>query len=112
MQREIQIGAQMVPMRATASTALRYKAVFHGDLLLELARKKPDAENLPITQQLAFIMAKSAEGANMNALTMNEYIDWLDNFETIDLVEALPAVLNLYMESTAPASEAKKNNNQ
>ena len=112
MQREIQIGAQMVPMRTTASTALRYQAVFHGDLLLELARKKPNTENLPIIQQLAFIMAKSAEGANMNALTRQDYIDWLDNFEMIDLAEALPAVVNLYMESTVPTSEAKKNNNQ
>lgn len=109
MQREIQIGTKMVPMRATASTSLRYKAVFRGDLLTELARKKPEAENVPIVQQLAFIMSKSAEGANMNALTLNDYIDWLDQFETLDLVEALPAALDLYMESAAPSSEAKKN---
>lgn len=112
MQREIKIGTQMVPMRATASTAYRYKQVFHGDLLTELARKKPNTENLPIAQQLAFIMAKSAEGANMNALDINGYIDWLDNFEALDLAEALPAVIDLYTISTVPTSEAKKNNNQ
>ena len=109
MQKDIRIGEQMVPMRATAATAYRYRQTFHGDLLTELAKKKEETENVELVQRLAFIMAKSATDTNMNTLNEDAYFDWLEQFETIDLVEALPQVIALYMTSKGSTSEAKKN---
>ena len=109
MQKEIKIGEQMVPMRATAATAYRYRQTFHGDLLTELAKKKPEQENVELIQRLAFIMAKSAEDANMNTLNEDAYIDWLEQYETVELIEALPQVIGLYMASKGSTSKAKKN---
>lgn len=112
MQREIKIGEDMVPMRATAATAYRYRQTFHGDLLTELAKEKPEQENVELIQRLAYIMSKSAENADMNGLNENGYIDWLEQFDPMDLLEAMPSVIGLYMESKSGASKAKKNNNQ
>lgn len=112
MQRDIQIGTQMVPMRATAATAYRYRQAFHGDLLTELAKEKPEQENVEIFQRMAYIMNKSAIGADMNMLNIEGYVDWLEKFEALELIEALPQVVGLYMESKTGTSAAKKNKNQ
>lgn len=108
MQKEIKIGGTTIPMRATAATAIRYRQVFGKDLIVELAREKAEAENLEIIQKLAFIMAKAAEGADMNTLSVRMYIDWLDERDYMDLVDALPDVIGLYMAGKGTLSDAKK----
>lgn len=108
MQRDIKIGDQIVPMRATAATAYRYRQVFRSDLLIELTNKGPDAEKVETFQRLAYIMTASAAGEDMNALGESGYLDFLDRFETLELVEALPEVVGLYMASKGSESKAKK----
>lgn len=109
MQKTIKIGEKMVPMRATAATAYRYRQAFHGDLLTELAKERQGQEYIDLIQRLAYIMTKSAEEADMNALNEEDYINWLEKFEAVEMIEALPQVINLYMVSKTSTSKAKKN---
>ena len=110
MEKNISIGTSEVPMRANAATALRFRQVFHGDLLTELAKEKPDTENVDILQRLAYIMAMAGADENMNHLTEEKFMDWMEKWDYIDMVEALPEVLGLYLASKKTQSEAKKNN--
>ena len=112
MEKIVIIGKTEVPMRANAATAMRYRQTFHGDLLTELAKEKPETENVEILQKLAFIMAMSGADENMNHLTEEKYLEWLERFEYVDLIEALPEALGVYMATQKTQSEAKKNKNQ
>lgn len=108
MEKTVQIGDVNVPMKATAATALRYRQAFHRDLFSELNSKDvTDDTYVEICQRLAYVMAQSAQG---NALNISEegFLDWLEQYETLDLVNILPEVVGIYSASKASTSKAKK----
>ena len=108
MEKTVQIGDVNVPMKATAATALRYRQAFHRDLFSELNSKDvTDDTYVEICQRLAYVMAQSAQG---NALSISEegFLDWLEQYETLDLVNILPEVVGIYSASKASTSKAKK----
>ena len=108
MEKSVQIGSVSVPMRATAATALRYRQAFHRDLFAELNSKEvTDDTYVEICQRLAYVMAETAAG---NALNISEegFFDWLDQYETLDLVNVLPEVVGIYSASKASTYKAKK----
>lgn len=109
MQKDIKIGEETIPMRATAATAYRYRQVFRSDLLIELTNKDaPDAAKVETFQRLAYIMAATAAGEDMNALSEAGYLEFLDRFDYMDLIEAMPEVVGLYISSKSNTSQAKK----
>lgn len=110
MYREITIGKESIPMKATAATALRYRHVFGQDLLTEMQKVGEDGGlGMSALQQLAFIMACAANtNVDMRKLNMDEYIDWLDNFEPLDFAEAAEDIIDLYIANTKGLSEVKK----
>ena len=112
MQRDIKIGEETIPMRATAGTAYRYRQVFGGDLLQVLIKSAEDAvtnaETIETIQRLGYIMAASAEGKDMNSLNEDGYIDWLDQFDAGDLIEALPSIMNTYIRNKETKTTPKK----
>ena len=95
-------------MRATAATAYRYRQVFRTDLLVELTKDVPEAAKIEIFQRLAYIMTAAAANEDMNALSESGYLDFLDRFEYLELVESLPSVVELYMASKTNMADAKK----
>lgn len=107
MQKDIKIGTKAIPMKATASTALRYRQVFQGNLFKELT-ENTNEEQVDTIQRLAYIMAQAGADADMSALSKDGYMEWLDQFEAIDLVEALPQVVALYSGNKVSTSKAKK----
>ena len=111
MQKTVKIGEKEVEMRATAATAIRYRNVFHGDIMTELMEMNPekiDAKVIEKIQQLGFIMAKTAEGANMSALTQDDYLEWLDQFDGMDLMTASKDIVTIYIGGKVSSSELKK----
>lgn len=111
MQQLVKIGEKEVEMRATAATAIRYRNVFHGDIMTELIEMNPekiDAKVIEKIQQLGFIMAKTAEGANMSALTQDNYLEWLDQFDSVDLMTASKDIITIYIGGKVSSSELKK----
>lgn len=109
MYKEVEIGKKVVPMLANGATPIRYKMTFGGDLLLEFQQaEKNGALVASSISQLAFIMAKAAEKADMTKLNVDKYAEWLEQFEPLDLTLASEDIVNLYMGNMESTSEVKK----
>lgn len=111
MQKSIMIGDVEVAMRASAATAIRYRNTFHGDIMKELMEMNPeqiDSSVIEKIQKLAFIMAKSAEGANMTTLTEDDYLEWLDQFDSLEMMQASKDIVSIYLGGKVSESELKK----
>lgn len=111
MQKSIMIGDVEVAMRASAATAIRYRNTFHGDImkeLMEMNTEQIDSSVIEKIQKLAFIMAKSAEGANMTALTEDDYLEWLDQFDSLEMMTASKDIVSIYLGGKVSESELKK----
>lgn len=111
MQKSIMIGDVEVAMRASAATAIRYRNTFHGDIMKELMEMNPeqiDSSVIEKIQKLAFIMAKSAEGVNMTALTEDDYLEWLDQFDSLEMMTASKDIVSIYLGGKVSESELKK----
>ncbi len=110
--KEIQIGEQKVPMQCKASVNLYYKQIFGEDPIIKQSDgDMTSGEGIIFAQQLAFVMAKAAEAngdrSKMLNLGMDEYIEWLDQFDFMDLQDALKDVMTLYAGGRKSTSQEK-----
>ena len=105
-------GGKDVKLAANAATPFRYKQLFGGDLLKifqQSAKSEEDSAILgDVVSQLAFIMNRQAEGADMNHLSMDDFFAWLEGFEAMDFVSAGEEIVRTYLSSTQSSVEAKK----
>ena len=62
--------------------------------------------------KLAYVMNKQAEGADMNKLSIDGYLDWLEQFETLELTTHALDIVNIYMANREGTSTLKKNPGQ
>ena len=58
--------------------------------------------------QMAFIMNQQAEHANMNELNFEKYLDWLENFESMELLTHAMDFIALYTGNRQTSSTPKK----
>ena len=110
----IKIGAKEVPMNANAATPIRYRQVFEKNLLPYFMGKASDEDAAEMVGELAYIMARSAEGADMKALTKDDYMDWLEAFDPLDFVnnDTVTAIVDLYQSNGKTLTDLKKNPDQ
>ena len=111
MFKTIKVGEKEVPMLANAATPIRYKQVFGKNILTYFLGGSTDAEVTAMVSELAYIMAKAGEGADMNKLSIDDYIKWLEPFEALDFAteENARAILDIYQGNESQASTVKKN---
>lgn len=109
MYREIKIGQSTVPMSANGATPIRYRMVFGKDLINEFRGIDGNySVAIDTVTELAFIMAKAGEKADMDKLNQNAYIAWLEQFEPFDITNAADEIIDLYMGNIQTSSEVKK----
>ena len=113
MYREITIGKESIPMKATGATPIRYRMVFKGDLLNEFSKVNDNYQvAIDTISQLAFIMAMTAKSKDgkqdLSKLNLNLYMEWLEQFDPMDLPMASEQIVNLYLGNTVTSSEPKK----
>lgn len=105
-------GGKELKLAANAATPFRFKQLFNTDLLKIFRQSAENEENqldlADVVTQLAFIMSKQAEGANMNAISMDEFMSWLEDYEPMDFVTAAQQIIDVYMSSAVVSVEAKK----
>lgn len=118
----ISIGDNNVPVLAKASTNVYYKSIFHEDPITVQSQENVDnAERVYFSQKLTFVMVKQAEAQAavsagtapsvrdyMQKLTEDDYLDWLDECDFMDLQESFDEVIAVYTASNKTTSKAKK----
>lgn len=113
MYKVIEVGNIAVPMEANAATPIRYRMLFKKDLLTQFQAAQDDAAKVSDTiPELGFIMAMQAAKANLSAVSFDDYLEWLEQFGPLDLLNAGGEIANLYTDNTATASEPKKKADQ
>lgn len=101
MFKKVTIDGKEVELAANAATPFRYKQVFQRDLLQVLGNEeKAEKEGVEAVTQLAFIMAKQAEKADMGKLTQDEFLEWLEGFSAMAFIESAEDIINVYMDQT------------
>ena len=108
MTAEILIGTESVKMCGNAATAIRFKSVFHQDLLMSFSKMTENNLDADIAKELGFVMHLQARGEDFNHVTFNDYCSWLEQFEEQDFLQALPSIINLWMNTTKADVKAKK----
>ena len=119
MYQEIKVGSTTVPMLANGATPIRFRMVFKKDLIATFHNSEDNtASASECIPELAFIMAKAAEaqqkkdGKLMSLLNQETFIEWLEQFEPLDLLEASDQIIELYAGNQVTTAKAKKNEDQ
>lgn len=103
-------------MEAMGSCDRAFWNVFHEDPIKLQADKDPDASELiDLVMKLGFIMAKFAElrsSKAMRQLNEDDYLDWLDQFERADYLDALGDIREVYEGQQVSSVDAKKKDDE
>lgn len=108
MRKEIEIGGNNYVFVANAATAIYYKQFFHKDLLANLTGGDGIAIASDALPELAFIMAKQADKADMMHLKYETYLEWLERFDALELALNAEAILSVYYNDMSTSVEPKK----
>lgn len=76
--------------------------------MLKLLVSIAGSGELETIYKLAYVMNRAAEGAVMRALDMEGYLDWLEQFEAMELLSHAMDFIGLYMGNKATTSTPKK----
>ena len=105
MYKKVNIDGKEVELVANAATPFRFRQVFKKDLFSILGNEtKAQTEGVEAVTQLAYIMSKQAEKADMDKLNEDEFINWLEGFGPMAFVHSAETILNVYMDSTDETS--------
>lgn len=113
MEKIIKVGSKDVHFAANAATPMKYRNAFMGcDLFRDLialteAREDEDVDiftdiDMGMFERIAYIMSDGP----MKGESLEE---WLSQFELMDVIAALPDILDLWEENTDTQSLSEKN---
>jgi hypothetical protein len=100
-------GELTIPMLANAATPIRFKMLFQNDLLTGIIGKDGNFD-IDVVSKLAFLMAKQAAKVDMTTLNMDQYVAWLEDFDSMAFIDNAENILNLFIKSRDNTSKAKK----
>ena len=114
MVKVIKIGTHDVTLEANAATPIRFKNIFGKDLLTLISEgTSPDGVDMKVASEvapeLAFLMAKTAEKADMTKLNEDKLLQWLEQFGPMDVINATEQIFSVYFGDSETEVEAKKN---
>lgn len=107
----IKIGEKDVPMLSMASVDIYYRNIFHEDAIKLQTKVQDEGDIVNFVMRMGFVMAKFAElkdRKEMNKLNEDAFLDWLDQFERSDYLNALVDVRMTYEGQSVTQSDAKK----
>lgn len=114
MEKVLVIGGKEVKMKSTAGTMMRYRNNFNRDFikdLLKLQKKLTEkiedgtqfeAIDLDIFEKIAWCMAKTSDN------NIPDIEHWLDEFESFDIMQVLPEIMELLVSNMEQVNESKK----
>lgn len=108
MRKEFEIGGNTFAFVANAATAVYYKMFFRKDLLTSLSKGDGIEIASDALPELAFIMAKQADKADMMHLKYETYLEWLERFDALDLATNAEKILSVFYTDMETSVEPKK----
>lgn len=147
-------GSRAIDFRASGTTSIRFRQVFHTELLRsitalidaagegplsalmrasqtaqaagleELTPESLDPESLKAVfaiagsgemesiGKMAYIMNKSAERVDASTLNVENYYEWVDQFESMEFITHAMDFIGLYLGNRETTSEPKKDTAQ
>lgn len=119
MRKEIELlttdGMKTMAFEANGATAIRFRQVFHEDLMKKLAGfgkllNDPNSDDIDyeLPSKMAYIMNASGEKRDMKALTEEGFYEWIEQFEGDTLWLAQNEFSEIYAVNQTMIATAKK----
>lgn len=110
MKTTITIGNKDTELVANAATPFYFTQVFNEDFFVRSQEVTDGNEGAAVDlfSKMGYIMAKQAEGANMKKLSIDDYVNWLEGYEAMDLAIATGDIAMFYSGQTTPTAKPKK----
>lgn len=108
----VKIGNKDVPMLSMASVDIYYRNVFHEDPLVVQTTDSDPGKVVAFYERMGFIMAEFAERKTrerMRELREDDFLDWMDSFDRLDLMNALGDIQKTYDGQSVSNTDEKKN---
>lgn len=96
-----------IPMLANAATPIRFKMLFHADLLSGIMGATGEFD-FDVVSKMAFVMAKQAAKVDMSKLNEQQYVEWLEDYDSMAFITAAQEIMAIYTGSKDGNSKAKK----
>lgn len=101
MFKTLTIEGREIGFAANAATPFRFKQVFRKDLFAIFTNaERAEAEGFESVTELAYIMARQAEKADMNKLNEEDFLSWLEDFGPMAFAEAAEDIMGVCTAST------------
>jgi len=107
MEKLIKIGDKEVGMRCSARTPFLYRRYFGKDIICEMQKMKTSTDLLDYSmfENLAWLMAND----DKEVLDVNkDMAEWLEQFEMLDIYQAMPQIIELWDVSNRVTSKPAK----
>lgn len=96
-----------IPMLANAATPIRYKMIFGKDLLKSAISDDGELDT-EIVSRLGYLMNKQSAKIDLRTLNEEDYVSWLEDFDSMAFVENAKEIFNVYLSSKGNSSKSKK----
>ena len=93
MFKKFQIGENTVEAEINAALPYRFNQVFKDNYFHYIGKEIEPGEMLELSQKLLYIVAKAAEKADMNRLSFDDFVGWLEAFMPGDMLDAAPEII-------------------
>lgn len=106
---KIKIGKTEMDMVVNAATPYWFSQVFHEDFFIKSQEFTDGNEGgaVDLFSKMGYIMTNQADGADLRKLSLDGYIEWLEQFEVMDMAIASADIAMLYAGQTKTNSKAK-----
>lgn len=117
MEKLININGKDYRFRSSASIPRLYRLKFKRDIFVDLSKLTKDfsnkakdndsnleIESLEIFENVAYLMNKHGDSSQPDDIN-----EWLEQFETFDIYQTLPEILELWISNKQQLSTEKKN---
>lgn len=114
MEKTLNIGGKEIKLKSTAGTMMRYRNNFNRDFIKDLMALQGklvnkldkgaefDALDLDMFEKIAWCMAKTSDN------NIPDIEHWLDEFETFDIMQVLPEIMELLVANMEQVNAKKK----
>lgn len=106
MKTAIKIGSKEVEMVANAASPFVYRQIFKKDFFSETQKPEVDVN---VFVEMGFVMSLQASkhAGELMKTSLDEFYVWLEQFDQMDMINAMPAIGEFYTSQEKTTSVPK-----